>query len=82
VKFRESEPPCIADWQCTAMMACPLNMCLAPLWLYSMSNYRPKQKHTFKKTVGAFESREPTVVEMHSDNIPGLTQDFVNRLTY
>jgi hypothetical protein len=57
-------------------------MCLAPLWLYSMSNYRPKQKHTFKKTVGAFESREPTVVEMHSDNIPGLTQDFVNRLTY
>jgi hypothetical protein len=64
------------------MMACPLNMCLAPLWLYSMSNYRPKQKHTFKKTVGAFESREPTVVEMHSDNIPGLTQDFVNRLTY
>jgi len=81
VKFRESEPPCIADWQCTAMMCCPLNMCLAPLWLYSMSKYRHKRTHTFKKTVGAFERRERTVVEMHSDNIPGRMQDVVNTMT-
>ena len=64
-----------------AMMCCPLNMCLAPLWLYSMSKYRHKRTHTFKKTVGAFARRERTVVEMHSDNIPGRMQDFVNHMT-
>ena len=81
VKLGESAKPCIADWQCTAMLACPFNMCLAPYWLYAMANYMDKQKHTINKTAIAFEKREQTVVHMHSDDIPGLMQDVMNHLT-
>ena len=77
----ESAKPCIAHWQCTAMLACPFNMCLAPYWLHAMANYMDKQTHTVNKTAIAFEKREQTVVHMHSDDIPGLMQDVMNHLT-
>jgi len=81
VKLGESAKPCIADWQCTAMLACPFNMFLAPYWLYAMANYMDKQKHTSNKTAIAFDKREQTVVHMHSDDIPGLMQDVMNHMT-
>ena len=81
VKLGESAKPCIADWQCTAMLACPFNMFLAPYWLYAMANYMDKQKHTSNKTASAFDKREQTVVHMHSDDIPGLMQDVMNHMT-